>query len=253
MARKSKNRECITENAKKLVDIVPRTISQKNYCRAISENTIVIATGAAGTGKTYLAGLHAVRAFVEGEVNKIVVCRPAIPAGGEDIGFLPGEINEKMLPYIRPVWDAFMTYWTPKIIAEMVNEGLIEILPLAFARGRTFKDSFVIADEMQNCTLELFRMLLTRLGEGSKMVITGDPTQTDLRNGSVLHILRRKIEGIPGIAFVDFGKKDIVRHPLVEQILQSWEKEPEPVEYVSLPAFLIQDPPPLANGKMAHL
>lgn len=201
---------------------------QKEYGRSIYQNTIIFAIGSAGSGKTFLAALHAMDDFIAGRVDKIVVCRPVVNAGGEDIGFLPGTLQEKMDPYLKPIFDAFSMQWHPKQLQTMLEYGKIEIAPLAFMRGRTFRDSFIICDEAQNATDEQLLMLLSRLGENSKMIITGDPSQRDIA-GKPFEKARRRLGNIPGIAFVDFSDEDVVRHPLVQAILRVWRPQTDPV------------------------
>lgn len=201
--------------------------TQKLYSNLIKHCDITFAVGKAGTGKTFLAALHAAQALNDQQVKKIVLCRPVINAGGEELGFLPGTINEKMDPYVRPVFDAFNQVWHKKTVAGMIEYGTIEIVPLAFMRGRTFTDTFIIADEMQNATHEQLIMLMTRLGYGSKMVITGDPSQRDIRGEPCFALARRKLADIKSVGFVEFGFDDVVRHPTVDQILRAWEDEPQ--------------------------
>lgn len=203
---------------------------QKEYGRTIQQNTIVFAIGSAGSGKTHLAALHAMEDFLQGRIDKIVICRPVINAGGEQLGFLPGTLNEKMDPYVRPIFDAFAAQWNPKQLQTMMEYGKVEIAPLAFMRGRTFRNAFIICDEAQNATDEQLLMLLSRLGEGSKMVITGDPSQKDI-SGRPFEKARRRLSGLNGIAFVEFNENDVVRHPLVQKILRVWtpqaDQEPD--------------------------
>jgi phosphate starvation-inducible PhoH-like protein len=226
---------------------------QKEYSRTIQQNTIVFAIGSAGSGKTFLAALHAMDDYLAGRVEKIVICRPVINAGGEELGFLPGTLHEKMDPYIKPIFDAFAIQWNPKQIQTMLDYGKIEIAPLAFMRGRTFSDSFIICDEAQNATDEQLIMLLSRLGGNSKMVITGDPSQRDI-GGRPFEKARRRLSRVPGIAFVDFTDDDVVRHPLVQKILRLWRpievELDEPVEEIGpLPSFLTTKPlPSYVNG-----
>lgn len=227
---------------------------QKEYGRIIQHNTIVFAIGSAGSGKTYLAALHAMDDFLAGRVEKIVVCRPVINAGGEELGFLPGTLEEKMDPYIRPIFDAFSLQWHPKQIQTMLDYGKIEIAPLAFMRGRTLNNSFILCDEAQNATDDQLLMLLSRLGNDSKMVITGDPSQRDV-GGRPFEKARHRLGGVPGIAFVTFGDDDVVRHPLVQKILKLWRPLVDPVESVEaigdigdLPAFITATQPAYVNG-----
>lgn len=220
---------------------------QRDYGRTITQDTIVFAIGAAGSGKTFLAALHAMDDFLSGRVEKIIVCRPAINAGGEEIGFLPGTLNEKMDPYMKPIFDAFAIQWNPKQIQTMLEYGRIEVAPLAFMRGRTFSDAFILCDEAQNATDDQLLMLLSRLGENSKMIITGDPSQRDIA-GRPFEKARRKLSGIHGISFVDFTEDDVVRHPLVQKILRMWTpadrvSEPERQQDIGvLPNFITAAP-----------
>lgn len=206
-------------------------LKQREYGRTIQQNTITFGIGSAGSGKTFLAALHAMEELLSGNVDKIVVCRPVINAGGEELGFLPGTLHEKMDPYIKPIFDAFAIQWHPKQIQTMLEYGKIEIAPLAFMRGRTFRDSFIICDEAQNATDDQLIMLLSRLGENSKMIITGDPSQKDIA-GRPFERARRRLSAIHGIAFVDFSDDDVVRHPLVQMILRVWRPSERPSEVV---------------------
>ena len=227
---------------------------QKEYGRTIQQNTIVFAIGSAGSGKTHLAALHAMDDYLAGRVDKIVVCRPVVNAGGEELGFLPGTLHEKMDPYIKPIFDAFAIQWNPKQIQTMLEYGKIEIAPLAFMRGRTFRDAFIICDEAQNATDDQLLMLLSRLGENSKLVITGDPSQRDI-GGRPFEKARRRLSHIPGISFIDFTDDDVVRHPLVQRILRAWR----PTEVIDseskddlgiLPNFITTKSPLVAvNGR----
>jgi len=221
MAKKNRNRGGIPQTRKK-VEIDPITHAQSEYIRAVHNNNITFGIGSAGTGKTYLAALLAMQYMTEGQVNRIVIARPAVTAGGEDIGFLPGGITAKMDPFIRPVLDAFRTYWSSTTIQDYIGRGDIEIVPLAFMRGRTFDDTFIIADEMQNATPENLLMLLTRYGVRSKMVITGDPIQSDVNGQSCFRMAERTLADVPNIDFVNFGEHDIVRHETVKDILSAW-------------------------------
>jgi len=205
--------------------IKPKGLAQKRYVEAISNLDMVFAIGPAGTGKTYLAMAMAVRAFQDRTVKRIILARPAVEAG-EKLGFLPGSMLEKVNPYFRPLYDALNDMIEPIRVRELVEEGAIEVAPLAFMRGRTLNDSFVVLDEAQNSTSEQMKMFLTRLGYNSKAVITGDITQTDLPvgRGSGLVEARRILAGIDGIAFCSFSDKDVVRHPLVQRVIQAYEK-----------------------------
>jgi len=205
--------------------IVPKTPSQKEYIKAIEENDIVFGIGPAGTGKTYLAMAMALKYLKEGRVGKIILTRPAVEAG-EKLGFLPGTIAEKVHPYLTPLYDALYDMVDFDKAEYLLEKGVIEIAPLAFMRGRTLNDAFIILDEAQNTTKEQMKMFLTRLGFGSKAVITGDITQIDLpkKESSGLIPALRILKGIEGIAFVEFKKEDVVRHPIVQKIIQAYER-----------------------------
>jgi phosphate starvation-inducible PhoH-like protein len=223
---------------------------QKEYGRIIWENTITFAIGSAGSGKTHLAALHAMDGYLAGRVDRIVVCRPVVNAGGEELGFLPGTLQEKMDPYIKPIFDAFSIQWNPKQIQTMLEYGKIEIAPLAYLRGRTFHNCFVLADEMQNATDDQLLMLLSRLGSDSKMVITGDPSQKDI-GGRPFERARRRLSAVLGIAFVDFSDDDVVRHPLVQKIIKLWrpnEAPEEPKEELGILPHFITAAPTYVNG-----
>ena len=213
---------CITSRGK---PVKPKTLGQKRYCTAIKEHTITIGVGPAGTGKTYLAVALAVSAFRAQQVNRIILTRPAVEAG-EKLGFLPGDLQQKVDPYLRPLYDALFDMLGAETYQKYVEKGNIEVAPLAYMRGRTLDDSFIILDEAQNTTQEQMKMFLTRLGFNSKMVITGDITQIDLPDGrrsglkEVLHILK----GIDDIAQVRFDEKDVVRHRLVQDIIKAYAK-----------------------------
>lgn len=218
---KKKKRSMIPQTRPK-VEIHPLNRTQRTYLRQINANDITFGIGPAGTGKTYLATKIAMQYQTEGIVDRIVICRPAVNAGGEQIGFLPGGIQDKMDPYIRPIMDTFMEYWSKQTIQDYVGRGTIEIVPLAYMRGRTFTRTFIIADEMQNANNEQLLMLLTRLGENSKMVITGDPVQSDVNGTSCFHVAEHILTPVDTIGFVEFGQNDIVRHPTVKKILDAW-------------------------------
>ena len=216
---------CITAKGK---PIKPKTLGQKQYCGAIKDNTITIGVGPAGTGKTYLAVAMAVTAFRAKEINRIILTRPAVEAG-ERLGFLPGDLQNKVDPYLRPLYDALYDMLGPETFQKYQERGNIEVAPLAYMRGRTLDDSFIILDEAQNTTSEQMKMFLTRLGNGSKMVITGDITQIDLPNGvrSGLKEAVRILKNIKDIKHVTFSEKDVVRHKLVQDIIKAYEKNEE--------------------------
>ena len=205
--------------------IRPKTANQKRYVDAIEDHTITFGIGPAGTGKTYLAMAKAVSALQAKKVNRIVLTRPAVEAG-EHLGFLPGSLNEKIDPYLRPLFDALHDMIDIETIPRMMQSGIIEVAPLAFMRGRTLNDAFIILDEAQNTTPEQMKMFLTRLGFGSKMVITGDVTQIDLPNGqhSGLRVVRDILKGIDDIAFLELTAKDVVRHRLIGDIVKAYDK-----------------------------
>ncbi len=214
---------CIT--TKKKV-ITPKSLIQKKYVDAIRKYDIVFGIGPAGTGKTYLAMAMAVSSLMKREVSRIIFTRPAVEAG-EKLGFLPGDVVEKINPYLRPLYDALYDMIDFDRAARLIDKGIIEIAPLAFMRGRTLNDSFIILDEAQNTTSEQMKMFLTRLGFSSKAVITGDVTQVDLPSdkGSGLIDVQRILKDIEGIKFIYFSEKDVVRHPLVKDIIKAYERE----------------------------
>ena len=207
------------------IDIVPRTRNQERLVLALqdSNQTIVVTAGPAGTGKTYLAMLAAVKALRAGEVDRIVLTRPAVEVEGEKHGFLPGDLNQKMDPWVRPLTDILREYYRPQDIAAMIEEQTIEVSPLAFMRGRTFKTAYIIADEMQNATPGQCKMLMTRIGEGSKIVITGDVEQADRNRGNngLVDLCQRLEEGgVPGIAVCHLDNRDIQRHTIIDSVLR---------------------------------
>ncbi len=207
---------------KKLVE--PRTDAQKAYVEGLFSNELTFGIGPAGTGKTYLAVAVGVNMFIGGHVDKIILSRPAVEAG-EKLGYLPGDMKDKVDPYMQPLYDALNDFLPAKQLAKMLEEKVIEIAPLAFMRGRTLSNAFVVLDEAQNATSMQMKMFLTRLGEGSRMVITGDRTQIDLPRGvsSGLHDAERLLTRIPKISFNYFTSKDVVRHPLVAAIIEAYE------------------------------
>jgi phosphate starvation-inducible PhoH-like protein len=210
---------------RKTVNLIPKSLNQETYIELLTDETkhIVFATGPAGTGKTMLAMLAGIKAFKEGQVSKLILTRPAVGVDDERHGFLPGNITAKMEPWTKPLFDVIHEYYSPKDVARMLEEQTIEISPLAFMRGRTFKGSWVVADEMQNATPGQMKMLLTRLGEGSKIVVTGDTRQADRReddNGLLdFKGLVESYQQSKYVAGVEFSARDIARHPAVKEIL----------------------------------
>ena len=205
--------------------ITPKTINQKKYIDSIKKYDIVFGIGPAGTGKTYLAMAMAVASLIRKECNRIILARPAVEAG-ERLGFLPGDLYEKVNPYLRPLYDALHDMMPFENAADLLEQGVIEVAPLAFMRGRTLNDSFVILDEAQNATPEQMKMFLTRLGFSSRAVITGDITQTDLPKGQISGLIEAQhtLTGIEGIRFVLFSREDVIRHPLVQKIIDAYEE-----------------------------
>ncbi|MGO3363239.1 MAG: PhoH family protein [Corynebacterium sp.] len=203
----------------------PKTVGQRDYVDAIDNSTVVVGVGPAGTGKTYLAVAKAVQALQNREVSRIILTRPAVEAG-EKLGFLPGTLGEKIDPYLRPLYDALRDMLDPEAIPRLIESGVIEVAPLAYMRGRTLNGAFVILDEAQNTTPAQMKMFLTRLGFGSKMVVTGDLTQVDLPNHqtSGLTVAHRILEGVDGVAVTGFDAQDVVRHHLVGRIIQAYDR-----------------------------
>ncbi len=205
--------------------IKPKTMGQKSYINSISNHTIVFGLGPAGTGKTYLAMAMAISAFKNDEVNRIILTRPAIEAG-ENLGFLPGDLQSKVDPYLRPLYDAIYQIMGAESYLHNTEKGLIEVAPLAYMRGRTLDNAFIILDEAQNTTPAQMKMFLTRIGFGSKVVITGDLTQKDLPKGAVsgLDIAIKVLQGIDDIDIIRLSNQDVVRHPLVQRIVKAYEE-----------------------------
>lgn len=216
---------CVTSSGK---IVRPRTVGQKKYIDSIRDNTIVLGIGPAGTGKTYLAVAMAVRAFRSHRIKKIILTRPAVEAG-EKLGFLPGDLQDKVDPYLRPLYDALFDMFGAESFAKYMEKGIIEVAPLAYMRGRTLDEAFIILDEAQNTTSEQIKMFLTRLGNESRMVITGDVTQIDLpdtkKSGLVEAV--KVLKGIDDIQIHRFTEKDVVRHKLVQDIIKAYEKYSE--------------------------
>jgi len=212
---------CHTVNGKQ---VKPKTLGQKEYVDAIRDNMIVFGLGPAGTGKTYLAMAMAITAFKKEEVSRIILTRPAIEAG-EKLGFLPGDLQSKVDPYLRPLYDALYQIMGAESFAKNMEKGLIEVAPLAYMRGRTLDNAYIILDEAQNTTSAQMKMFLTRIGFGSKVVITGDKTQKDLPAGTVsgLDTAIRVLKRVEGISFCNLTSKDVVRHPLVQKIVEAYE------------------------------
>ena len=208
-----------------------KTYGQREYVDAIDENTITFGLGPAGSGKTYLAMAKAVQALQSKQVSRIILTRPAVEAG-EKLGFLPGTLNDKIDPYLRPLHDALRDMVDPEIIPKLMEAGIVEVAPLAYMRGRTLNDAFVILDEAQNTTPAQMKMFLTRLGFGSKMVVTGDITQVDLPGGqkSGLRLVRHILRGVEGVHFAELSSEDVVRHQLVGHIVEAYDEYEEDVE-----------------------
>lgn len=213
---------CFTTRGK---PIRSKTIGQKKYIEAIRKNEMVFGIGPAGTGKTYLAMAMAITAFKNGEVDRLVLTRPAVEAG-EKLGFLPGDLQDKVDPYLRPLYDALFEIMGAEAFERNMEKGLIEVAPLAYMRGRTLENAYIILDEAQNTTPEQMKMFLTRFGAGSKVVVTGDVTQVDLPEGkrSGLKEVQHILKGVTGIAFIQFTESDVVRHRLVQRIIEAYDK-----------------------------
>ena len=213
---------CLTINGR---PVKPKTLGQKKYIDMIRNNTIVFGIGPAGTGKTYLAMAMAITAFKNNEVNRIIMTRPAIEAG-EKLGFLPGDLQQKVDPYLRPLYDALFEIMGADAFARNMEKGLLEVAPLAYMRGRTLDNAFIILDEAQNTTPEQMKMFLTRIGYGSKAVITGDITQIDLAEGKRSGLMEavKILKDVDDIGIITLSNKDVVRHPLVQKIITAYEK-----------------------------
>ncbi len=216
------NTICFTGRGK---PVRTRTLGQKRYMEAVQKNPVVFCIGPAGTGKTYLAVAQAVAMLKSQMVSRVILVRPAVEAG-ESLGYLPGDLKEKIEPYLRPLYDAFFDLLSPERFMRYVEKNVIEIAPLAYMRGRTLNDSFIILDEAQNTTPEQMKMFLTRMGFGSRVVITGDVTQVDLPNGKLsgLRSIQEILQGVEGIDFVSLTRNDVVRHEIVQKIVQAYEE-----------------------------
>ncbi len=203
----------------------PRTLRQKAYVEAIERHDLTLAIGPAGTGKTFLATIQAVRMLQERKVERLILTRPAVEAG-ERLGFLPGDLQQKVDPYLRPLYDALHSLMGSERTSQLLEKGVIEVAPLAFMRGRTLADAFVILDEAQNTTCAQMRMVLTRLGENARMVVTGDTTQIDLPPGQLSGLVEaaRVLQGVEGVAICQFSDGDVVRHPLVQRLVQAYAR-----------------------------
>ncbi|KAF3888935.1 MULTISPECIES: PhoH family protein [Nostocales] len=206
-------------------EVRAKTLRQRQYVHALSKNDLIFCTGPAGTGKTFLAVVVAVQALLANQFEKLILTRPAVEAG-ERLGFLPGDLQQKVNPYLRPLYDAINEFIDPEKVPSLMERGVIEVAPLAYMRGRTLNNAFVIVDEAQNTTPSQMKMVLTRLGFNSRMVVTGDITQTDLppNQQSGLTLATRILEHVKGIAFCKFSQKDVVRHPLVQEIVAAYER-----------------------------
>ncbi|HEY9810795.1 MAG TPA: PhoH family protein [Halomicronema sp.] len=206
-------------------EIRAKTFRQRQYVQAVRTHDLTFCIGPAGTGKTYLAAVLAVQALLANQYERLILTRPAVEAG-ERLGFLPGDLQQKVNPYLRPLYDALYEFIEPEKIANLMERGIVEVAPLAYMRGRTLNNAFVILDEAQNTTPAQMKMVLTRLGFGSRMVVTGDLTQTDLppHQPSGLSVSQKILEKVEGIAFCYFGKADVVRHPLVQRIVAAYEE-----------------------------
>jgi len=215
------------QRAKKVAELIPRSLNQEKYIISLLDaaTDIVVVSGPAGTGKTYLAMVAAIKALRAGECEQLILTRPAVGVDDEKHGFLPGDINQKMEPWTRPLFDVLREYYTVKEIAHMLEEQIVEIAPLAFCRGRNFKDSWVILDEAQNCTVSQIKMILTRIGKGSKMVVSGDTDQADRKmvdNGLLDLTNRLKTYNIPGLTACEFELKDVQRHKIIQHVLNMY-------------------------------
>ena len=225
--------------------LAPKTVNQRRYLEAIERNDLVFGIGPAGTGKTYLAVAMAISALINKQVSRIVLTRPAVEAG-ERLGFLPGTLQEKIDPYLRPLYDALYDMLDSERVEKLLERNVIEVAPIAFMRGRTLNDSFIILDEAQNCTPEQMKMVLTRLGFNSKMVVNGDITQIDLPNARRSGLVEATdvLRGVEGITFVQFDDKDVVRHTLVQRMVKAYDRYNEAIGAGRQFSLKLTEPPP---------
>jgi len=214
-------------NAPKHIALIPRNLSQEHYVNALKDDTkaIVVATGPAGCGKTWLGSIAAIKAYNEGQCDKIVITRPNRAVDDKDIGFLPGDIFKKMMPWMLPIMDVFKEYYSPQQVEKMLEDEIIEVCPIAYIRGRTFKNAFVIVDEAQGTTKNSMLSILTRIGEGSKMVVTGDVRQSDIGSSNGLQDFINRFEGSDLISVIKFERKDVERSPVVSEVLRIYKEE----------------------------
>ena len=214
------------DNRQRDVNIMPKSKNQDQFLRDLYNNKINICfgVGPAGCGKTYIATLVAIRALKDKDIKKIIITRPNIAVDDKDIGYLPGTMLEKMAPWVRPILDIFEMFYSPKQIARMIDDGIIEICPISYIRGRTFKDAFILVDEAQSTTTNAMKSILTRIGENSKMIITGDIEQSDIGKNNGLNDFIHRFKGSERISLVTFTKQDVSRHPVVEEILNLYNE-----------------------------
>lgn len=229
--------------------LAPKSINQQRYVEAIERNDLVFGVGPAGTGKTYLAVAMAVSAYLNKRISRVILTRPAVEAG-ERLGFLPGTLQEKIDPYLRPLYDALYDMLDAEKVEKLMERSVIEVAPLAFMRGRTLNDSFIIMDEAQNCTPEQMKMVLTRQGFNSKMVVTGDLTQVDLPSGRKCGLLDAidVLRDVEGISFIHFDERDVVRHSLVQRIIKAYDKHQETLATRQLSLKLAEPPRPVEGA-----
>lgn len=223
-------------------DFKPRNFNQSRMVQSIEENNIIMINGPAGCGKTFVASWLAAQALEDKKINQIIICRPVVQAAEEDLGYLPGTLKDKASPYLRPMLDAFKKFWSmqPGYVDQLLEEEIIEISPLAFMRGRDFSDCWVLCDEAQNMSFEMMKMLLTRLGENGKIIVTGDPDQRDKHSANGFEVAKKVLHGIPKLDFIEFGIEDVVRHRTVQDILKrlNTDEVKEEEETFDPPAFI---------------